>query len=124
MFIRQVICERKNKSKEVKQKIVEYLEGPFPSGRSGFVSDRGCSFTAGFCLFVTDRFYVPLLRAADNTLPPVIGAPWCPGSLESCDRFYGPDRMMDSPKNPIKSIKAFVGPLNSSKVLYTLPVKS
>ncbi|XP_056096736.1 ankyrin repeat and LEM domain-containing protein 2 [Rhinichthys klamathensis goyatoka] len=83
-----MICERKNRSKEVKQKIREYLE---------------------------DRFYVPLLRAADNTLPPEISAPWCPGSPESCDRFYRPDRMTDSPKHPTKIIKAFVGPLNASK---------
>ncbi|XP_051540667.1 ankyrin repeat and LEM domain-containing protein 2-like [Myxocyprinus asiaticus] len=82
-----VICERKNKSKEVKQKIMEYLE---------------------------DRFYVPLLRAADNTLHPVIGAPWCPGSLESCDQLQTPV-IVDSPKNPLMTIKAFAGPLNSSK---------
>ncbi|RXN18918.1 ankyrin repeat and LEM domain-containing 2 [Labeo rohita] len=83
-----VICERKNKSKEVKQKIVEFLE---------------------------DRFYVPLLRAADNTLHPVIGAPWCPDSPESCHQLHSPRRMMDSPKNPIMTVKAFAGPLNSSK---------
>lgn len=65
--------------------------------------------------YLEDRFYVPLLRAADNTLPPEISVPWCPGSPESCDRFYRPGRMMDSPKNPTKIIKAFVGPLNSSK---------
>lgn len=83
-----VICERKNKSKEVKQKIVGYLE---------------------------DRFYVPLLRAADNTLHPVIGAPWCLGSPDSCGQLYRPDRMMDSPKNPIMTLTAFAGPLTSSK---------
>ncbi|XP_059395374.1 ankyrin repeat and LEM domain-containing protein 2 [Carassius carassius] len=83
-----VICERKNKSKEVKQKIMEYLE---------------------------DRFYVPLLRAEDNTLHPVIGAPWCLGSPESCDQLNRADRVMDSPKNPIMTVKAFAGPLNSSK---------
>ncbi|KAK7121116.1 hypothetical protein R3I94_020928 [Phoxinus phoxinus] len=83
-----MICERKNKSKEVKQKIREYLE---------------------------DRFYVPLLRAADNTLPPVISVPWCPGSPESCDRFYRPDRMMDGPTHPAQIIKAFAGPLSSAK---------
>lgn len=76
-----VICERKNKSKEVKQKIVAYLE---------------------------DRFYVPLLRATDNTLHPVIGEPWCPGSSET-------PGMTEDPKNPMMAIKAFVGPLNSSK---------
>uniref|UniRef100_A0A8C1N3G3 LEM domain-containing protein n=1 Tax=Cyprinus carpio TaxID=7962 RepID=A0A8C1N3G3_CYPCA len=83
-----VICERKNKSKEVKQKIMDYLE---------------------------DRFYVPLLRAADNTLHPVIGAPWCLTSPESCDQLNSPDRMMDSPKNPVMTVKAFAGPVNSSK---------
>ncbi|XP_016311820.1 ankyrin repeat and LEM domain-containing protein 2 isoform X2 [Sinocyclocheilus anshuiensis] len=83
-----VICERKNKSKEVKQRIMEYLE---------------------------DRFYVPLLRAADNTLHPVICAPWCLASPESCDQLNRPDRMMESPKNPIMTVKAFAGPLNSSK---------
>ncbi|XP_039526272.1 ankyrin repeat and LEM domain-containing protein 2 isoform X2 [Pimephales promelas] len=66
-----MICERKNRSKEVKQKIREYLEE--------------------------------------------ISVPWCPGSPESCDRFYQPDRMTDSPKHPAKVIKAFVGPLNASK---------
>lgn len=83
-----VICERKNRSKDVKQKILQYLE---------------------------DRFYVPLLRAEDNTLPPVIGAPWCPGAQESCDQSLEQDRVMDSPKNPIMTIRAFVGPLSSAK---------
>uniref|UniRef100_A0A673IUW3 Ankyrin repeat and LEM domain-containing protein 2 n=1 Tax=Sinocyclocheilus rhinocerous TaxID=307959 RepID=A0A673IUW3_9TELE len=83
-----VTCERKNKSKEVKQRIMEYLEG---------------------------LFYVPLLRAADNTLHPVIGAPWCLASPESCHQLNRPDRMMESPKNPIMTVKAFAGPLNSSK---------
>ncbi|XP_016115387.1 ankyrin repeat and LEM domain-containing protein 2 [Sinocyclocheilus grahami] len=83
-----VICERKNKSKEVKQRIMEYLE---------------------------DRFYVPLLRAADNTLHPVICAPWCLASPESCDQLNRPDRMMESPKNPTMTVKAFAGPLNSLK---------
>ncbi|XP_076127237.1 ankyrin repeat and LEM domain-containing protein 2 [Alosa pseudoharengus] len=50
-----VICERKNKTQEVKQKICEYLE---------------------------DRCYVPLLRATDNSSQPVIGTPWSPEPSE------------------------------------------
>ncbi len=59
---------------------------------------------------------MPLLRAADNTLHPVIGAPWCLGSPES-GQLYRPDRRMDI--NPIMTLTAFAGPLTSSKVLYT-----
>ncbi|XP_028851982.1 ankyrin repeat and LEM domain-containing protein 2 [Denticeps clupeoides] len=51
-----VICERKNKTSEVKQKISEYLE---------------------------DRCYVPLLRATDNSSQPVIGAPYSPEVLDT-----------------------------------------
>lgn len=124
MFTLQMICERRNRSKEVKQKIREYLEGRCPLFCSSSVSVwSGVFHRWVWCVCVTDRFYVPLLRAADNTLPPEISVPWCPGSPESCDRFYRPDRMMDSPKNPTKIIKAFVGPLNSSKVVHTVPVK-
>ncbi|XP_073685685.1 ankyrin repeat and LEM domain-containing protein 2-like [Garra rufa] len=83
-----MICERKNKSKEVKQKIMEYLE---------------------------DRFYVPLLRAADNTLHPVIGVPWCSSSPESGDQLFSPKKIIYSPKNPMMTVKAFAGPLNLSK---------
>ncbi|XP_034026978.1 ankyrin repeat and LEM domain-containing protein 2 [Thalassophryne amazonica] len=50
-----VICSRKNKTQEVKQKICDFLE---------------------------DRCYIPLLRATDNTSQPVIGAPWSPESSE------------------------------------------
>ncbi|XP_043087693.1 ankyrin repeat and LEM domain-containing protein 2 isoform X2 [Puntigrus tetrazona] len=82
-----VICERRSKSKELKQRILGYLE---------------------------DRFYVPLLRAADNTLPPVIGSPWCLGS-ETAGQSHTPEKMMDSPKNPRMTLTAFAGPLTSSK---------
>ncbi|KAI4878361.1 hypothetical protein NFI96_014003 [Prochilodus magdalenae] len=82
-----VICERKNKSKEIKQKIAEYLE---------------------------DRFFVPLLRATDNTLNPVIGVPWAPGSSESADPSFGP-ALVEDPKNPVMTIRAFAGPLNPLK---------
>ncbi|XP_057177124.1 ankyrin repeat and LEM domain-containing protein 2 [Triplophysa rosa] len=80
-----IICERRNRSKDVKQKIMEYLE---------------------------DRFYVPLLRATDNTLAPVIAGPWCPS--RSVDQFHEPV-MTDAPKNPKMNLKAFVGPLKFSK---------
>ncbi|KAK3522232.1 hypothetical protein QTP70_034129 [Hemibagrus guttatus] len=82
-----VICERKNKNKETKEKIQEYLE---------------------------DRFFVPLLRATDNTLNPVISAPWAPGTSKCRDVSVIPGQMED-PKNPEMTIRAFVGPLNLSK---------
>ncbi|XP_036451588.1 ankyrin repeat and LEM domain-containing protein 2 isoform X2 [Colossoma macropomum] len=82
-----VICERKNKSKETKQKINDYLE---------------------------DRFFVPLLRATDNTLNPVIGVPWAPGSSECADLSLSPG-LVDDPKNPVMTIRAFAGPLNRLK---------
>ncbi|XP_034168686.2 ankyrin repeat and LEM domain-containing protein 2 isoform X1 [Pangasianodon hypophthalmus] len=82
-----VICERKNKNKETKEKIQEYLE---------------------------DRFFVPLLRATDNTLNPVIGAPWAPGTSKYQDVSLIPG-LMEDPKNPLMTIRAFVGPLNLSK---------
>lgn len=66
-----------------------------------------------FVCSVTDRFYVPLLRATDNTLAPVIAGPWCPS--ESVDEFH--ERVMtDAPKHSKMTLKAFVGPLNFSKV--------
>ncbi|XP_053501945.1 ankyrin repeat and LEM domain-containing protein 2 isoform X1 [Ictalurus furcatus] len=82
-----VICERKNKNKETKEKIQEYLQ---------------------------DRFFVPLLRATDNTLNPVIGAPWAPGTSKYRDASLIPG-LMEDPKNPLMTIRAFVGPLNLSK---------
>ncbi|XP_066506223.1 ankyrin repeat and LEM domain-containing protein 2 isoform X2 [Hoplias malabaricus] len=82
-----VVCERKNKSKEVKEKIKEYLE---------------------------DRFFVPLLRATDNTLNPIIGAPWAPGSSECVEPSLNPG-LVDDPKNPVMTIRAFAGPLNALK---------
>ncbi|KAJ8380203.1 hypothetical protein SKAU_G00009810 [Synaphobranchus kaupii] len=44
----EVICERKNKTQEVRQKIMDYME---------------------------DRFYIPLLRATDNSSQPLIAHP-------------------------------------------------
>ncbi|KAF5906917.1 ankyrin repeat and LEM domain-containing protein 2, partial [Clarias magur] len=82
-----VVCERKNKNKETKEKIQEYLE---------------------------DRFFVPLLRATDNTLNPVIGSPWAPGTPKYRDMSPIPG-LTEDPKNPLMTIRAFVGPLNLSK---------
>lgn len=65
--------------------------------------------------FVSDRFFVPLLRATDNTLNPVIGAPWAPGTSKYRDASLIPG-LMEDPKNPLMTIRAFVGPLNLSKV--------
>lgn len=81
----EVICSRKNKTEEIKQKIIDYLE---------------------------DRYYVPLLRAADNTCQPIIGAPWSPESSESLSLIHC---HMRSPKDPMMTVTAFAGPLSPSK---------
>ncbi|CAL1616402.1 unnamed protein product [Knipowitschia caucasica] len=80
-----VICSRKNKTPEIKQKIIEYLE---------------------------DRCYIPLLRATDNTSQPIIGTPWSPESSESLSLIH---RHMRSPKDPMMTVTAFAGPLSPSK---------
>uniref|UniRef100_I3JYL5 Ankyrin repeat and LEM domain-containing protein 2 n=1 Tax=Oreochromis niloticus TaxID=8128 RepID=I3JYL5_ORENI len=82
---RDLICSRKNKSPEVKQKISDYLE---------------------------DRCYIPLLRATDNTSQPIIGAPWSPESSESLSLIQ---RHTRSPKDPMMAVTAFAGPLSPSK---------
>ncbi|NXW35651.1 ANKL2 protein, partial [Phaetusa simplex] len=84
----EVVCERsKNKSAELKEKLREYLKG---------------------------RYYVPLLRAEDNSSAPVIGAPWSPDQTDN-----GPQRTSSkytgSPKDPVLSIRAFAGPMSPSK---------
>ncbi|NXS94692.1 ANKL2 protein, partial [Jacana jacana] len=84
----EVVCERsKNKSAELKEKLREYLKG---------------------------RYYVPLLRAEDNSSAPVIGAPWSPDQMDD-----GPQRTLSkytgSPKDPVLSIRAFAGPMSPSK---------
>ncbi|XP_066511058.1 ankyrin repeat and LEM domain-containing protein 2-like isoform X2 [Hoplias malabaricus] len=81
-----VICERmkdKSKIQEVKQKISEYLE---------------------------DRFYVPLLRACDNSSQPVIAAPWSPELMENRS-----PQLPRSPRDPVMTVRAFAGPLSPSK---------
>ncbi|XP_055017249.1 ankyrin repeat and LEM domain-containing protein 2 isoform X2 [Boleophthalmus pectinirostris] len=80
-----VICSRKNKTQEIKQKIIDYLE---------------------------DRCYIPLLRAADNTSQPIIGTPWSPESSESLTLIQ---RHMRSPMDPMMTVTAFAGPLSPSK---------
>ncbi|KAF5892873.1 ankyrin repeat and LEM domain-containing protein 2, partial [Clarias magur] len=82
----EIICERmkeKNKVPEIRQKITEFLE---------------------------DRCYVPLLRAADNSAQPVIGAPWSPELLENRS-----PRLPRSPREPVMAVRAFAGPLSPSK---------
>lgn len=80
-----VICSRKNKTQEVKQKINDYLE---------------------------DRCYIPLLRATDNTSQPIIGTSWSPESSESLSLVQ---RHMRSPMDPMMAVTAFAGPLSPSK---------
>uniref|UniRef100_UPI0037E74EA1 ankyrin repeat and LEM domain-containing protein 2 n=1 Tax=Semicossyphus pulcher TaxID=241346 RepID=UPI0037E74EA1 len=80
-----LICSRKNKTQEVKQKICDYLE---------------------------DRCYIPLLRATDNTSQPIIGAMWSPESSESLSQIQWHSR---SPMDPLMAVTAFAGPLSPSK---------
>ncbi|KAM9393133.1 ankyrin repeat and LEM domain-containing protein 2 [Pholidichthys leucotaenia] len=80
-----LICSRRNKTQEVKQKISKYLE---------------------------DRCFIPLLRATDNTSHPIIGAPWSPECPESLSLIQCHVR---SPKDPMMTVTAFAGPLSPSK---------
>ncbi|XP_068559992.1 ankyrin repeat and LEM domain-containing protein 2 [Cebidichthys violaceus] len=80
-----LICSRKNKTQEVKQKISDYLE---------------------------DRCFIPLLRATDNTSQPVIGGLWSPESSESLSLTQ---RHTRSPMDPVMTVTAFAGPLSPSK---------
>ncbi|KAK0150246.1 Ankyrin repeat and LEM domain-containing protein 2 [Merluccius polli] len=82
-----VICDRKNKTQEVKQKILDYLE---------------------------DRCFIPLLRATDNSSQPIIGAPWSPEPSETFSHSLSP-RFARSPMDPLMTVKAFAGPLSPSK---------
>ncbi|KAM3867970.1 ankyrin repeat and LEM domain-containing protein 2 [Diretmus argenteus] len=82
-----VICDRRNKTPEVKQKIKDYLE---------------------------DRCYIPLLRATDNTFQPIIGAPWSPETSENLIHSLS-QRHARSPMDPVMTVKAFAGPLSPSK---------
>ncbi|NXP47522.1 ANKL2 protein, partial [Heliornis fulica] len=84
----EVVCERsKNKSAELKEKLREYLKG---------------------------RYYVPLLRAEDNSSAPVIGAPWSPDQTDDSPRGTL-SKYTGSPKDPVLSIRAFAGPMSPSK---------
>ncbi|KAM5192618.1 ankyrin repeat and LEM domain-containing protein 2 isoform 2-T2 [Mantella aurantiaca] len=81
----EIICERsKNKSAELKMRIKEYLKG---------------------------LFYVPLLRAEDNSSYPIIGVPWSP---EQPDVLSQPKYCV-SPKDPLLAVRAFAGPMSPSK---------
>ncbi|XP_077457882.1 ankyrin repeat and LEM domain-containing protein 2 isoform X2 [Stigmatopora argus] len=80
-----IICSRKSTTPEVKEKIMNYLE---------------------------DRCYIPLLRAADNTSQPIIGAPWSPEASESLSLIQ---RHTKSPLDPLMTVTAFAGPLSPSK---------
>ncbi|KAI1882427.1 hypothetical protein AGOR_G00250590 [Albula goreensis] len=82
-----VICERKNKTQEVKQKIKGYLD---------------------------DRCYVPLLRATDNSSQPVIAAPWSPEPSETIPDSLVPN-LTGSPKDPVMEVRAFAGPFSPLK---------
>ncbi|NXY48606.1 ANKL2 protein, partial [Ceuthmochares aereus] len=84
----EVVCERsKNKSAELKEKLREYLKG---------------------------LYYVPLLRAEDNSSAPVIGAPWSPDQTDGSPQ-RNLSKYAGSPKDPVLSIRAFAGPMSPSK---------
>ncbi|XP_009471592.1 PREDICTED: ankyrin repeat and LEM domain-containing protein 2 [Nipponia nippon] len=84
----EVVCERsKNKSAELKEKLREYLKG---------------------------QYYVPLLRAEDNSSAPVIGAPWSPDQTDGSPQ-RSLSKYIGSPKDPVLSIRAFAGPMSPSK---------
>lgn len=82
-----VICERKNKTPEIRKKIKEYLE---------------------------DRCYVPLLRDLDNSFQPIIGLPWSADPLNMNFDILG-SRSEGSPFEPLMTLRACVGPLSPSK---------
>ncbi|XP_028312664.1 ankyrin repeat and LEM domain-containing protein 2 isoform X2 [Gouania willdenowi] len=81
----ELICSRRNKTPEVKQKILDFLE---------------------------DRCYVPLLRATDNSSQPIISSPWLPETSES---FSLIQRHTRSPVDPMMTVTAFAGPLSPAK---------
>ncbi|XP_069476112.1 ankyrin repeat and LEM domain-containing protein 2 [Ambystoma mexicanum] len=84
----EVICERsKDKSRDLKEQIREYLQG---------------------------RYYVPLLRAQDNSFSPVIGVPWSPETTDSVPLSPHP-RFAASPMDPLLAVRAFAGPMSPSK---------
>ncbi|NXX89218.1 ANKL2 protein, partial [Centropus bengalensis] len=84
----EVVCERsKNKSAELKEKLREYLKG---------------------------RYYVPLLRAEDNSSAPVIGAPWSPDQIDDSPQRTS-SKYAGNPKDPVLSMRAFAGPMSPSK---------
>ncbi|KAK1892111.1 Ankyrin repeat and LEM domain containing protein 2 [Dissostichus eleginoides] len=72
-----LICSRKNKTQEVKQKISDYLE---------------------------DRCFIPLLRAVDNSCQPIIGGLWSPESSESFSMIRPHPR---SPMDPVMTADDF-----------------
>lgn len=69
---------------------------------------------AGYC-FIPGRYYVPLLRAEDNSSAPVIGAPWSPDQTDESPQA-ALSKYTGSPKDPVLSIRAFAGPMSPSKV--------
>lgn len=125
----QLICSRKNKTQEVKQKISEFLEGEdahvsilvavsaLSASSWMFISPVGLSiqwFSAEYTTHdLSDRCYIPLLRATDNSSQPVIGALWSPESSERLSLLHQPGR---SPIDPVMAVSAFAGPLSPSKV--------
>jgi len=73
------------------------------------------SVKEGLVLFYQGRYYVPPLRAEDNSSAPVIGAPWSPDQTDESPQA-ALSKYTGSPKDPVLSIRAFAGPMSPSKV--------
>uniref|UniRef100_A0AAR2JHN0 Ankyrin repeat and LEM domain-containing protein 2 n=1 Tax=Pygocentrus nattereri TaxID=42514 RepID=A0AAR2JHN0_PYGNA len=95
-------------------KRIQYITDLYLNTPDKAVSNTQPSLTAGnplknFCN-QSNRCYVPLLRAADNSSQPVIGAPWSPEPMENRS-----PRLPRSPMDPVMTVRAFAGPLSPSK---------
>lgn len=104
----------------MKQKICDYLEGKCTASQSQDLCFPILPYLPNNTFSsVTDRCYIRLLRAIDNSSQPVIGAPWSPEPSETLPHSLAP-RFTRSPMDPVMAVRAFAGPLSPSKVIITL----